>query len=46
MKQYDYLIVGCGLFGAVFAHEALAAELKKNSIIPCHNLINFLLTLI
>ena len=22
MKQYDYLIVGCGLFGAVFAHEA------------------------
>lgn len=22
MKHYDYLIVGCGLFGAVFAHEA------------------------
>lgn len=22
MKKYDYLIVGCGLFGAVFAHEA------------------------
>ena len=22
MKQYDYLIVGAGLFGAVFAHEA------------------------
>lgn len=22
MKQYDYLIVGSGLFGAVFAHEA------------------------
>ena len=21
MKQYDYLIVGAGLFGAVFAHE-------------------------
>ena len=25
MKQYDYLIVGAGLFGAVFAHEAKAA---------------------
>lgn len=23
MKSYDYLIVGAGLFGAVFAHEAL-----------------------
>ena len=23
MKQYDYLIVGAGLYGAVFAHEAL-----------------------
>ena len=23
--QYDYLIVGAGLFGAVFAHEATAA---------------------
>lgn len=22
LKHYDYLIVGCGLFGAVFAHEA------------------------
>lgn len=22
MKKYDYLIVGAGLFGAVFAHEA------------------------
>lgn len=26
MKKYDYLIVGSGLYGAVFAHEAL----KKN----------------
>lgn len=26
MKKYDYLIVGSGLFGAVFAHEAM----KKN----------------
>lgn len=25
MKQYDYLIVGAGLFGAVFAHEATRA---------------------
>ena len=25
MKQYDYLIVGSGLFGAVFAHEARCA---------------------
>ncbi|HIU36190.1 MAG TPA: UDP-galactopyranose mutase [Candidatus Fimenecus excrementigallinarum] len=24
-KHYDYLIVGCGLFGAVFAHEAKQA---------------------
>ena len=22
MEKYDYLIVGAGLFGAVFAHEA------------------------
>ncbi|MBO7373185.1 MAG: NAD(P)-binding protein, partial [Oscillospiraceae bacterium] len=25
MAQYDYLIVGAGLYGAVFAHEAKAA---------------------
>ena len=23
MKKYDYLIVGAGLFGSVFAHEAV-----------------------
>ena len=23
MKRYDYLIVGSGLFGATFAHEAM-----------------------
>lgn len=28
MKQYDYLIVGAGLFGAVFAHEAKAVGKK------------------
>lgn len=22
MKKYDYLIVGSGLYGAIFAHEA------------------------
>ena len=26
--RYDYLIVGAGLFGAVFAHEARAAGRK------------------
>lgn len=26
MKKYDYLIVGAGLFGAVFAHEAKKPE--------------------
>ena len=25
MKKYDYLIIGSGLFGAVFAHQAMAA---------------------
>lgn len=25
MKEYDYLIVGAGLFGSVFAHEAMKA---------------------
>ncbi len=28
MKQYDYLVVGSGLFGAVFAHEAHKAGKK------------------
>ena len=26
--KYDYLIVGAGLFGAVFAHEAKKVEKK------------------
>lgn len=30
MKKYDYLIVGAGLFGAVFAHE-MTKEGKKMS---------------
>lgn len=29
MKKYDYLIVGAGLFGAVFAHEAHKAGKKS-----------------
>ena len=28
MKKYDYLIVGAGLFGAVFANEATRAGRK------------------
>lgn len=28
MKKYDYLIVGAGLFGAVFAREATRAGKK------------------
>ena len=28
MEEYDYLIVGAGLFGAVFAHEAVKAGKK------------------
>lgn len=28
MKKYDYLIVGAGLFGSVFAHEALKKDKK------------------
>lgn len=28
MKHYDYLIVGAGLFGAVFAHEVKRAGKK------------------
>lgn len=31
MKQYDYLIVGAGLYGSVFAHEA--AERGKNVLV-------------
>ncbi|HEM5601048.1 TPA: NAD(P)-binding protein, partial [Streptococcus suis] len=32
MKKYDYLVVGAGLFGAVFAHEA-AKKGKKIKVI-------------
>ena len=31
MKQYDYLIVGAGLYGAVFAQEAK----KAGQEVPC-----------
>ena len=30
--KYDYLIVGAGLFGAIFAYEAK----KKRKKIPCN----------
>ena len=30
--HYDYLIVGAGLFGAVFAHEA-AGNVAKNCLV-------------
>lgn len=36
MKQYDYLIVGAGLFGAVFAHEA-TKQGKKCLVIDKRN---------
>ena len=36
MKMYDYLIVGAGLFGAVFAKEANAAG-KKCLVIEKRN---------
>ncbi|MCQ2210721.1 MAG: UDP-galactopyranose mutase [Paludibacteraceae bacterium] len=36
MKQYDYLIVGCGLFGAVFANEMRSIG-KKVLIIDKRN---------
>jgi UDP-galactopyranose mutase len=36
MSQYDYLIVGSGLFGAVFAHEAKKKE-KKCLVIDKRN---------
>ena len=36
MNKYDYLIVGAGLFGAVFAHEACKAG-KKCLVIDRRN---------
>lgn len=36
MKKYDYLVVGAGLFGAVFAHEA-AKKGKKCLVIDKRN---------
>ena len=43
MKQYDYLIVGAGLYGAVFAHEAKKAGkrclvIDKRDHIPVRHL--------
>lgn len=36
--KFDYLIVGAGLFGAVFAHEATKAG-KKCLVIDKRNLL-------
>ena len=38
MKKYDYLIVGAGLFGAVFAREATRAG-KNCLVIDIHSLL-------
>ncbi len=31
-KKYDYLVVGAGLYGAVFAHEAKKAPILKRTV--------------
>lgn len=36
MKKYDYLIVGAGLYGATFAHQA-SLKGKKCLVIDCRN---------
>ena len=35
-KEYDYLIIGCGLFGAIFAHE-MTKQGKKCLVIERRN---------
>jgi UDP-galactopyranose mutase len=35
-KEYDYIVVGSGLFGSVFAHEMHIRE-KKCLVIEKHN---------
>ena len=35
-KEYDYLIIGCGLFGAIFAHE-MTKRGKKCLVIERRN---------
>ena len=32
--MFDYLVVGAGLFGAVFAHEAIKRGKRKNLPLP------------
>ena len=36
MEKYEYLIVGAGLFGARFAHEAKRVD-KHSLVIDKHN---------
>lgn len=33
MKKFDYLVVGSGLYGAIFAHEAKAHIIKFNETV-------------
>ena len=40
MNKYDYLIVGAGLFGCVFAHEAKKANKTDRTKKPPANNIN------
>lgn len=32
MKKFDYLVVGSGLYGAIFAHEAKAHGMYKEDL--------------
>ncbi len=32
MKKFDYLVVGSGLYGAIFAHEAKAHMVLQNGV--------------
>lgn len=33
LSKYDYLVVGAGLFGAVFAHEAALRGIRAKPVI-------------
>ena len=37
-KKYDYLVVGAGLYGAVFAHEAKAVSYTHLTL-PTNSLV-------
>ena len=44
--MYDYLIVGAGLFGSVFAHEAARAGKKVHSLLHLTDSLIHLLRII